>query len=265
MKTLKFEHSQAQLIADGKLTATWRMYDDKDLSVDDEIRVVDKVDPKNTDTWQVIGHAKVNQVVEKRLGDVKPEEMQSHDFSSLDEALAKYQSYYGDRVSSDDAIKIIYFDFNPTAGEIPTGAMLLEEAKLYTDGGSRGNPGESASAFAICNMDGTVVEKAGQYIGIATNNQAEYYGFLRGLERARDLGIDKITLYSDSELVVNQMTGKYKVKNQELAPLHQDVRDLANSFGRVEFIHVPRELNKITDQEVNRILDQQERIKRKKH
>jgi ribonuclease HI len=59
---------------------------------------------------------------------------------------------------------------------------------------------------------------------VATNNQAEYYGFKKGLERARDLGIDKISLYSDSQLVVNQMNGLYKVKNQELAPLHQDVK-----------------------------------------
>ena len=262
MKTLKFEHGQAQLIAGGKLTTTWRLYDDKDLSVDDDIRIVDKVDPKNTDTWQVVGHAKVNQVVEKRLGEVTSEEMKAHDFGSLDDVLTKYQSYYGDRVTLDDPVKIIYFDFTPTTGEIPTGAMLLEEAKLYTDGGSRGNPGESACAYAICKLDGTVVEKAGFYIGIATNNQAEYYGFKRGLERCRELGIDKVILFSDSELVVNQMTGKYKVKNQELAPLHQEVRALADSFEKVEFTHVPRELNKITDQEVNKILDQQERTKR---
>lgn len=265
MKTLKFEHGQAQLIAEGQLRTTWRLYDDKDLSVDDEIRVVDKADPKNTDTWQVVGHAKVNQVVEKRLGDVTPEDMQAHGFTSLDEVLAKYQGYYGERVTPDDPVKIIYFDFTPTTGEIPTGAMLLEEAKLYTDGGSRGNPGESACAYAICKLDGTVVEKSGFYIGIATNNQAEYYGFKSGLERCRDLGINKITLYSDSELVVNQMTGKYKVKNQELAPLHQEVKALADSFEKIEFLHVPRELNKITDYEVNRILDQQEKIKRKKH
>jgi ribonuclease HI len=143
--------------------------------------------------------------------------------------------------------------------------MLLEEAKLYTDGGSRGNPGESACAYAICKMDGTVVEKSGFYIGIATNNQAEYYGFKRGLERARELGIDKISLYSDSELVVNQLNGRYKVKNQELAPLYQEVKALVDSFEKITIVRVPRELNKIADTEVNRILDQQARIKRKKH
>ena len=266
MKTLKFEHHQARLIAEGKKKATWRLYDDKELSVDDEIRIVDKVSPEVPDSWQVIGHAKVNEVVEKRLGDVTPEDMKGHEiFNSDEEMLVKYRSYYGERVTLDTPVKIIYFDFTPTTGEIPTGAMLLEEAKLYTDGGSRGNPGESACAYAICKMDGTVVEKSGTYIGIATNNQAEYYGFKQGLERARDLGINKVTLYSDSELVVNQMNGKYKVKNQELAPLNQEVKSVADSFERITFVHVPRELNKITDSEVNHILDRQERIKRKKH
>src|SRR5574337_391245 len=162
-------------------------------------------------------------------------------------------------------IKLIYFTYQPVSGETPTEAMLLEAAKLYTDGGSRGNPGESASAYAICKMDGTVVEKSGSYIGIATNNQAEYYGFKAGLERCRVLGINKIALFSDSELVVNQMTGKYKVKNQELSPLHKEVKALADSFEKVTFTHVPRELNKITDTEVNRILDNNARLKRKKH
>ena len=266
MKTLKFEHHQAQQIAGGQKNATWRLYDDKELSVNDEIRIVDKVNDDIPDTWQVIGHAKVNEVVEKRLGDVTPEDMKGHEvFNSDEEMLVKYRSYYGERVTLDTPVKIIYFDFTPTTGEIPTGAMLLEEAKLYTDGGSRGNPGESACAYAICKMDGTVVEKSGYYIGIATNNQAEYYGFKSGLERCRDLGIDEINLYSDSELVVNQMNGKYKVKNQELAPLNQEVKELVDSFEKVIITHIPRELNKITDSEVNRILDHQAKIKRKKH
>ncbi|MEX1059108.1 MAG: ASCH domain-containing protein, partial [Candidatus Saccharimonadales bacterium] len=195
MKTLKFEHHQAQSIVQAKKNSTWRLFDDKNLSVDDEIRIVDKVNPEAPDTWQVIGHAKVNEVVEKRLGDVTPEDMKGHEiFASDEEMLAKYRSYYGERVTLDTPVKIIHFDFTPVTGEIPTGAMLLEEAKLYTDGGSRGNPGESACAYAICKMDGTVVEKAGYYIGIATNNQAEYYGFKQGLERCRDLGINKVNL-----------------------------------------------------------------------
>src|SRR6185312_8057291 len=145
--------------------------------------------------------------------------------------------------------------FKDTADQKPSAAMLLDEAKLYTDGGSRNNPGDSACAFVICKLDDTVVEKSGYYMGIATNNQAEYYGQIKGLERCRDLGIDRVRLFSDSQLVVNQMNGFYKVKNQELAPLHQQLKDLADSFEKVSFTYIPRALNAESDREVNRILD----------
>lgn len=263
MKTLKFDHELAKLILEGQKTSTWRLYDDKDLSVGDDIKIIDKVKDANADSWKVIGQAKVVQVTEKRLGDVTPEDMAGHEaFASKAEMLAIYKGYYGERVSFETPVKIVYFEFSPSAGDTPTQAMLLEEAKLFTDGGSRGNPGESACAYVICNLDGSVVEKSGYYMGIATNNQAEYYGFKKGLERARDLGIDKISLYSDSQLVVNQMNGVYKVKNQELAPLYQDVTQLAQSFEKISFSYVPRELNKVADKEVNRILDDQARHKK---
>lgn len=262
MKTLKFDHNFAQEIASGNKTSTWRLYDDKDLSVNDYIKIIDKVDPNNSDSWQVIGEASVYEVVEKKLVSVTPKDMSGHEvFNSLEEMLETYRGRYGNRVSLDDAVKMIYFEFTPSSGEIPTKGMLLEVAKLYTDGGSRGNPGDSACAYAICDMDDNVVEKSGYFMGTATNNQAEYYGFKKGLERARDLGIDKIMLFSDSQLVVNQMNGFYKVKNQELAPLHQEIKLLAESFEKVTFTHIPRELNKIADKEVNRILDMSERAK----
>jgi ribonuclease HI len=188
--------------------------------------------------------------------------MQSHEaFGGMDEILEHYRGYYGRRVTTDTPVKMIYFDFQPTTGETPTEAMLLDEAKMYTDGGSRGNPGQSACAFVICKLDDTVVEKSGYYMGIATNNQAEYLGMIKGLERARDLGINEVRLHSDSQLVVNQMNGFYKVKNQELAPLHQQLKDLANSFEKISFQYIPRALNAEADKEVNRILDAQERAR----
>jgi ribonuclease HI len=263
VKTLKFNHDLAQLILQGKKSATWRLYDDKDLSVDDQIKVIDKVDPDSPNTWQVIGRAKVNEVTEKHLGEVSNQDMKGHEsFSDKDEMLRTYRQYYGNRVTFETPVKIINFTFTPTAGETPTKAMLLEESKLYTDGGSRGNPGDSACAYVICDLNDKVLEKAGYYMGIATNNQAEYMGMMRGLQRARELGIDKITLFSDSQLVVNQMNGFYKVKNQELAPLHQQLQELADSFEKVVFVHVPREMNREADKEVNRILDEQERHKK---
>lgn len=264
MKTLKFDHQFARKILNGEKSSTWRLYDDKDLAVNDRIMVIDKVDPSNSASWQAIGEAVVNEIVEKKLGDVTDRDMAGHEvFDSQQEMLETYRRRYGERVSLDDPVKIIYFKFTPSTEDVPTHAMLLEEAKMYTDGGSRGNPGDSACAFVICEMDGTVVEKSGYYMGVATNNQAEYLGMIKGLERCRDLGIDKVSLHSDSQLVVNQMNGIYKVKNQELAPLHQQLKDLAASFEQVSFAYVPRELNKLADKEVNRILDDHERHKRK--
>lgn len=263
MKTLKFNHQDAQEIFEGKKNTTWRLYDDKDLSVDDTIKFIDKVKEDSPSTWQVIGQGKVTEIIEKKLGSVTADDMAGHQqFGSDEEILEKYRGYYGDRVTLDTPVKIVRFDFSPTTGETATAAMLLEEAKMYTDGGSRGNPGDSACAFVICKMDDTVVEKSGYYMGVATNNQAEYLGMIKGLERCRDLGINKIRLHSDSQLVVNQMNGFYKVKNQELAPLHQQLKQLAQSFEKVSFSYVPRELNKLADKEVNRILDEQERHKK---
>jgi ribonuclease HI len=262
VKTLKFQHDLAELILKGEKTSTWRLYDDKDLSVDDVIKIIDKVDDKKSYTWQVIGTAKVIEVIEKKLSAITEEDMKGHEaFNSKEHMLDTYKNYYGERVTFDTPVKIVFFEFSPSSDERPTGAMLLDEAKMYTDGGSRGNPGESACAYVISNLDDSVVEKSGYYIGVATNNQAEYFGFKKGLERARDLGIDKVSLFSDSQLVVNQMKGLYKVKNQELAPLHQDVKEIANSFEKVTFTYVPRELNKIADGEVNRILDEHQRAK----
>jgi ribonuclease HI len=132
----------------------------------------------------------------------------------------------------------------------------IKQAKLYTDGGSRGNPGESACAFVICKMDDTVVEKSGFYLGIATNNQAEYKALVAGLERANQLGVQNLQVYMDSELVVKQLKGQYKVKHPGLYPIFTEAKQAANTFNNLSFIHVPRALNHLADAEVNRILDE---------
>lgn len=133
----------------------------------------------------------------------------------------------------------------------------LEQAKLYTDGGSRGNPGPSASAIVICNLDNTVVEKSGKFLGTATNNQAEYTALLMGLERAKELGIKDLQVMMDSELVVKQIKGLYKIKNDQLIPIYEKIKNLKSSFDNLSFTYVPRALNKEADGEVNRILDEQ--------
>jgi ribonuclease HI len=133
----------------------------------------------------------------------------------------------------------------------------LRAAKLFTDGGARGNPGPSAIAFVICKVDETVVKKDGEYIGSTTNNQAEYRALEAGLKEAGKMGVKELQVLMDSELVVKQINGQYKVKNAELMPIYKNVKALADEFQKITFNHVPRALNKIADAEVNRILDEQ--------
>jgi len=131
----------------------------------------------------------------------------------------------------------------------------FNHAKLYADGGSRGNPGPSASGYVILDMDDKIIEDEGTYLGITTNNQAEYIALKLGLEAAIKLNIHQLDVYMDSLLVINQMRGIFKVKNRDLWPLHTSIKDLTKKFNRISFTHVPRELNKLADAAVNRALD----------
>ena len=130
---------------------------------------------------------------------------------------------------------------------------------LYSDGGSRGNPGVSAAAYIIEDSTGTVLEKSGQFLGITTSYQAEYHGLLLGLERALELGYKKLEYRLDSLMVVNQMKGIYTVKNRELWPINERITDLLTQFEDVKFVHVRREFNTLADSEVNRILDEHQK------
>jgi ribonuclease HI len=107
----------------------------------------------------------------------------------------------------------------------------------------------------LLDKDDTIVEKGGEYLGITTNNQAEYQAVKLGLETAKKLGARKVHGHMDSLLVVNQMNGIFKIKNRELWPIHQAIKDLKESFESVTFVHVPREMNKLADEQVNIILD----------
>jgi mutator protein MutT len=130
--------------------------------------------------------------------------------------------------------------------------------QIFTDGGSRGNPGPSASGYVILAEDGTVLETGGEYLGVTTNNQAEYQAVELGLQRAAKYRPEEIEFFIDSELVVKQMNGEYKIKNRDLWPIHSRIKELSASFNKVRFIHVRRELNKLADGEVNKILDEKQ-------
>lgn len=132
---------------------------------------------------------------------------------------------------------------------------------VYTDGGSRGNPGEAAIAAIICNEKGEIVKKAGEYIGVATNNEAEYRAPVLALKKIKSIfGKEhaketEVEFRMDSELVVNQLTGRYKVENPGIQKLFFELWNMKTEFGLVSFSAVPRERNKEADRLVNETLD----------
>ena len=127
---------------------------------------------------------------------------------------------------------------------------------VYSDGGSRGNPGPSAAGFVLLNSTNEVIAQGGEYLGITTNNQAEYHGVRLALEKALELGYKKVDVRVDSMLVVNQMKGLYKIKNRELWPINERIRALMEEFDRVTFTHVNRQFNQLADGMVNKTLDE---------
>jgi ribonuclease HI len=129
------------------------------------------------------------------------------------------------------------------------------KATLFADGGSRGNPGPAASGAVLFDESGGVLAEVGTYLGVATNNVAEWTGLVTGLEAALELGVDDIAVRLDSELVVKQISGAYRVKHAGLIPLHAKAKVLLRKFERVDVQHVRRKLNVAADALVNRVLD----------
>jgi len=128
-------------------------------------------------------------------------------------------------------------------------------ARLFTDGGARGNPGPAAYGYVLEADDGSVLAAHGEAIGSATNNIAEYSGLVAGLRKAIELGVGELELVSDSELMVKQMRGEYRVKNAGLRPLYDEAAALARRLGSVEYRHVKRAHNELADRLVNEALD----------
>ena len=128
-------------------------------------------------------------------------------------------------------------------------------ARLWTDGGSRGNPGPAAFAYVLEADDGTVLDARGEAIGVATNNVAEYSALVAGLRRAEGAGVTELEVRSDSELMVKQMRGEYRVKNRDLQSLFLDASRAARGVGAVTYTHVRREHNELADRLVNEALD----------
>jgi ribonuclease H / adenosylcobalamin/alpha-ribazole phosphatase len=129
------------------------------------------------------------------------------------------------------------------------------KAKLWTDGGARGNPGPAAYGYVLEAENGTVLAAHGEAIGEATNNVAEYRALVAGLEKALELAVHELEVVSDSELLVKQMRGEYKVKNETLRELNDEAGRLARRLRRVAYTAVRREHNELADRLVNEALD----------
>jgi ribonuclease HI len=129
------------------------------------------------------------------------------------------------------------------------------KARLSTDGGARGNPGPAAYGYVLESEDGHVLDARGETIGVATNNVAEYRALVAGLERALELGVTELEVVSDSELLVKQMRGEYKVKNEALRELNGEASELAAGLEKVAYTAVRRAHNELADSLVNEALD----------
>jgi ribonuclease HI/pterin-4a-carbinolamine dehydratase len=156
-----------------------------------------------------------------------------------------------------DAIDKVFGEMAPQGEKPADPAAHPDKVKVFGDGGSRGNPGPSASGFVILDMEDNVLVDRGVYLGVTTNNQAEYTSLKLALEECRKMGVKQVEVYMDSLLVVNQMKGVFKVKNRDLWPIHDAIKKLAAQFDEISFTHVPREFNKLADAAVNRALDKE--------
>jgi len=126
---------------------------------------------------------------------------------------------------------------------------------IFTDGGARGNPGPAAAGGVIVAGDGTVIAEVTEYLGITTNNVAEYKALILTLKRALDMGCKRVGVKMDSELVVKQLNGAYRVKDEKMIPLHAEVRRLLLQFDERSIEHISRTANKHADKLVNAVLD----------
>lgn len=135
---------------------------------------------------------------------------------------------------------------------------LQEDAVLYFDGGSRGNPGPAAYGYVLERSDGEPLAADGHAIGVATNNVAEYSGVIAGMRRARELGVTDLKVFGDSKLVIEQMKGAWKVRAEGLKDLHAEARSIARTFASIRFEHVRRAGNAEADRLANVAMDEAE-------
>lgn len=131
----------------------------------------------------------------------------------------------------------------------------MKKGYLFSDGASRGNPGPAGGGFVLIGEDGQVASQGKRYLGMMTNNQAEYLALIDGLSKALELGYDEIEINLDSELLVRQINGEYRVKDKTLKIYYKQVMEILTKFKSVSTRHIPREKNKVADRLANEALD----------
>ncbi|MFA5420878.1 MAG: ribonuclease HI family protein [Patescibacteria group bacterium] len=132
---------------------------------------------------------------------------------------------------------------------------MTDKAIIFSDGGARGNPGPAGIGAVIYDKDKNILAEVSKFIGVSTNNQAEYKALIEALKKAIELKISEVEAYLDSELVVKQLNREYKVKNKDIAPLFLEVYNLSQQFKSIKFFHVRREQNKEADRLANLAMD----------
>lgn len=130
----------------------------------------------------------------------------------------------------------------------------IDTIKVFCDGGSRGNPGPAASGVVFTTDDNKIIATYSQYLGVATNNQAEYQAMILALQKLADFNFRHVDFYLDSELVVKQIKGEYRVKNSDLQPIYQQIKEALKSLTYT-ISHIRREYNQLADKAVNDCLD----------
>ena len=243
MKFVKLDDPIIDDIIINKLDSVGIINDGDDLEINDEVEFFN-----NSNV--VFGKATISKVTVQRLSI----------FDNSHSNLRKPINIIGEENGEEDILKIIHFRFEQylEPRKLATNVNLeTDEIKIYADGGSRGNPGPSASGYVLLTMNDQIIKQNGVFLGITTNNQAEYKSLLYALKDAIELESKVVSVYMDSLLVINQMKEIYKIKNKDLIPIHNEIQELLKKFHSVTFTHVPRELNKLADAEVNKCLDLQ--------
>lgn len=144
----------------------------------------------------------------------------------------------------------------PPPGRRPAASRPRKALRVWSDGAARGNPGPAGAGAVLTEVDGSVVARVGKYLGLQTNNHAEYAALLLGLEAALELGVEEVEIFSDSELLVRQLQRVYRVKSPGLKPLFERAVELMGRFRRATLRHVPREQNAQADEMSNRAIDE---------